>query len=368
MPTIDHFLDVLDAVIRKDWDRLVEAGQSAATHERNNKKIISANKIEEAVLNLKSSFDSEDIVMPSSSTFAGFEFLQKVDTTSLENIFLSEKLDKDYKLLLKEWREEKKLKELGLFPRSTLLLHGPPGSGKTLLAKHIAKELNLPLYLVRFDSLISSYLGQTASNLKHVFTFASQNRCVIFLDEIDAIAKSRNDASDLGELKRVVISLLQNIDSQNSKSLMIAATNHPQVLDTAIWRRFEAVWEFELLSSDNIISLLKNNFHSSEKALSLMNQSLAGLSASDVATIIRNSKRRAVVENLEQNESFFLSAISFINSSAEKNKTPSKPLLAAALGLKQFSEKNYSYLDLEVISGIPHSTIHNRIKAKEPEC
>lgn len=368
MPTIDHFLDVLDAVIRKDWDRLVEASSSAASHERNNKKIISANKIEEAITNLKSSFESEDIIIPSSSSFAGFEFLQKIDTTTLEDIFLDEKLEKDYKLLIKEWGEEKKLKELGLSPRCTLLLHGPPGSGKTLLAKHIARELNMPLYLVRFDSLISSYLGQTASNLKHIFTFAAHNRAIIFLDEIDAIAKSRTDTSDLGELKRVVISLLQNIDSQNSKSLIVAATNHPQVLDTAIWRRFEAIWEFHLLSSDNIINILKKNFPTSSKAISLMKESLIGLSASDVATIIRNGKRRAVVENLEADESFFLSTINFIISNGERGKTPSKPLLAAVKGLKQFSIKNYTYLELEAISGIPHSTIHTRMKPKEPEC
>lgn len=366
MPTIDHFLDVLDAVIRKDWDRLVEAGSSAASHERKNKKIISANKIDEAILNLKNSFEAEDIVIPASSSFAGFEFLQKIDTSNLEDIYLNDSLGKDYKLFLREWGEEKRLRELGLYPRCTLLLHGPPGSGKTLLAKHIAKELNLPMYLVRFDSLISSYLGQTSSNLKHIFTFAAHNRCVIFLDEIDAIAKSRNDTSDLGELKRVVISLLQNIDSQSSKSLLIAATNHPQILDSAIWRRFEAIWEFDLLSNDNVNNILNKNFNAPPKAVSLMKESIEGLSASDIATIIKNSKRRGVVEDLEPIEAFFLSTINFINSNTEKtDKEASRPLLSAMKGLKDFSKKSYSYSELESISGVPHSTIHNRIKLKE---
>lgn len=366
MPTIDHFLDVLDAVIRKDWDRLIEAGSSAASHERKNKKVISANKIEEAILNLKNSFEAEDIIIPASSSFAGFEFLQKIDTSNLEEVFLNGNLERDYKFFLKEWGEEKKLREIGLYPRCTLLLHGPPGSGKTLLAKHIAKELNLPMYLVRFDSLISSYLGQTASNLKHIFTFAAHNRCVIFLDEIDAIAKSRSDTSDLGELKRVVISLLQNIDAQNSKSLLIAATNHPQILDSAIWRRFEAIWEFDLLSDENINNIFAKNFKIPPKASSLMKEVVKGLSASDIATIIKNSKRRAIVENLEPIESLFLAAINFINSNTEKTeKEASKPLLSAARGLKEFSKKNYSYSELETISGVPHSTIHNRIKTKE---
>jgi hypothetical protein len=119
-----------------------------------------------------------------------------------------------------------------------LLLYGPPGCGKTHLAYWIAAELGLPLLLARLDGVISSYLGSTAKNIRAIFEYASAAPCVLFLDEFDALAKLRDDSQELGELKRVVNSFLQNIDSMGHDSVVIAATNHPQLLDPAVWRRF----------------------------------------------------------------------------------------------------------------------------------
>src|SRR5690606_18619651 len=117
------------------------------------------------------------------------------------------------------------------------------GCGKTHLARYIASAVGMRLYSVSFDALVSSFLGETASNVRQVFSFASANRCALFIDEVDAIGKLRDDANDLGELKRVVISLLQNIDRASTRSLILAATNHPHALDVALWRRFEVAWE-----------------------------------------------------------------------------------------------------------------------------
>lgn len=119
-----------------------------------------------------------------------------------------------------------------------LLLYGPPGCGKTHLAYWIAAELGLPLLLARLDGVISSYLGSTAKNIRAIFEYASAAPCVLFLDEFDALAKLRDDSQEMGELKRVVNSFLQNIDSLGHDSVVIAATNHPQLLDPAVWRRF----------------------------------------------------------------------------------------------------------------------------------
>jgi len=120
----------------------------------------------------------------------------------------------------------------------SLLMFGPPGCGKTQLAKFIAAELGLPLITARVDGLISSYLGSTAKNLRLLFEHAMSRPCVLFLDEVDALAKMRDDSKELGELKRVVISLLQNIDAMGKDHVLIAATNHEHLLDPAIWRRF----------------------------------------------------------------------------------------------------------------------------------
>jgi SpoVK/Ycf46/Vps4 family AAA+-type ATPase len=121
-----------------------------------------------------------------------------------------------------------------------LLLHGPPGTGKTTMARQVAAELELPLLVSRSDTLVSSLLGQTSKNIRQIFDFAQSRPCVLFLDEFDALAKARADSREIGELQRVVIALLQNIDALPDSAVLIAATNHPELLDKAVWRRFGA--------------------------------------------------------------------------------------------------------------------------------
>lgn len=120
----------------------------------------------------------------------------------------------------------------------SLMLHGPPGCGKTLLANRIAQDLDLEMFTARLDGLVSSYLGSTSKNIRTLFQFASERPCVLFLDEFDAIAKLRGDTLELGELKRVVNSFLQNLDGLEPHTVIIAATNHQELLDRAVWRRF----------------------------------------------------------------------------------------------------------------------------------
>lgn len=130
------------------------------------------------------------------------------------------------------------LAEAGVGISPSMLLYGPPGCGKTQLANHIAAQLELPLITARCDTLISSFLGSTSKNLRSLFDHASSRPCVLFLDEFDAFAKARDDQHELGELKRVVVSLLQNIDTLPDTTILIAATNHEGLLDAAVWRRF----------------------------------------------------------------------------------------------------------------------------------
>lgn len=131
------------------------------------------------------------------------------------------------------------LRSYGLEPRNRILLIGPPGNGKTSLAEAIAESLMVPLYIVKYDSIIGSYLGETALRLRKLIDFASTRKCVLFFDEFETLGKERGDTHETGEIKRVVSSLLLQIDYLPSHVSVIGATNHPELLDRAVWRRFQ---------------------------------------------------------------------------------------------------------------------------------
>ena len=141
--------------------------------------------------------------------------------------------------LIEEQRHAPVLRSHSLEPRHRVLLSGPPGNGKTSLAGAIAEALVLPFLVVRYESMIGSYLGETASRLKRVFDYARTTPCVLFFDEFDAIGKERGDEHETGEIKRVVTSLLMQMDDLPSHTVVVAATNHGELLDRAIWRRFQ---------------------------------------------------------------------------------------------------------------------------------
>jgi SpoVK/Ycf46/Vps4 family AAA+-type ATPase len=159
--------------------------------------------------------------------------------------------------VMREFHEWDVLETNGLRPSNKLLFCGPPGCGKTVTAEAIATELSLPLAYIRFDSVVSSLLGETAANLRKVFEYISQDMWVVLFDEFDAIGRSRDDITEHGEIKRVVNSFLQMLDNFQSRSLIIAATNFEQALDPALWRRFDEIVRFERPSSSQIEELLK---------------------------------------------------------------------------------------------------------------
>lgn len=147
--------------------------------------------------------------------------------------------------ILIEWKNQDHLKSAGFTRRSRLLFHGPPGCGKTVTAIALARELGMPAYMVRFDSLIGSYLGQTAAHLREVFQFAARTSCVLLLDEIDVLGKRRGNQMDVGELDRIVVGLMQELELTNPRGLIIAASNLASHLDSALWRRFDLQIEFK---------------------------------------------------------------------------------------------------------------------------
>jgi SpoVK/Ycf46/Vps4 family AAA+-type ATPase len=156
-----------------------------------------------------------------------------------------------------EYRRRAVFARHGLAPKSRLLFVGPPGCGKTLCAEVLASDLGLTLLYARFDGIISSYLGETATNLRRVFAYAAQHSSVLFLDEFDVLGKRRDDPHDVGELKRIIGSFLQILDSHPRDRIVVSATNHEGLLDEALWRRFDEVLYFGRPTVDQMGELIR---------------------------------------------------------------------------------------------------------------
>lgn len=193
------------------------------------------------------------------------------------------------------------LRANSLRANSKLLLCGPPGCGKSITAEMLAFELNLPLVTVRIDSVVSSFLGETASNLRKIFEFIKSYRVVAFFDEFDALAKERSNRDEHGELKRVVNSFLQLMDSYSGHSVIVAATNHEGDLDKALWRRFDEILKFENPAIEQIKELLKiklkNFLHDVPIGSKEFLLQFDGFSHADVERIVFASAKKALLSN-----------------------------------------------------------------------
>lgn len=174
-----------------------------------------------------------------------------------DDVVLQVDLERKLERIEEEYRAREALARLGLAPKSRLLFVGPPGCGKTVCAGVLAGDLGLPLLYVRFDGVVSSYLGETASNLRRVFSYARQHPAVLFFDEFDALGKRRDDPMEMGELKRVVSSFLQLLDAYPKECLVVAATNHEGLLDDALWRRFDEILHFPKPSLADLVRLME---------------------------------------------------------------------------------------------------------------
>jgi len=166
-------------------------------------------------------------------------FQEVIPQRNINELILSDEIRQIIQDLVKEHHRRDLLRSYNLEPRNRILLVGPPGNGKTSLAEAIAELLTIPLFIVRYDSVVGRYLGETANRLRKLIDFASTRQCVLFFDEFETLGKERGDLYETGEIKRVVSSLLMQIDALPSHVVVIGATNHPELLDRASWRRFQ---------------------------------------------------------------------------------------------------------------------------------
>jgi len=250
----------------------------------------------------------------------------------------------------------------------SLLMYGPPGTGKTRLARYIALELGLELYVARLDGLISSFLGSTSKNIRALFDFAAKTPCILFLDEFDAIAKLRGDSQELGELKRVVNSFIQNLDSLGPQSIVLAATNHQELLDSAIWRRFGYRLELGFPTPELRLQMWEGFLQPiefSHRDLNILTDLSEGFSGADILEVCRRLHRRRITTKIlpELKDAFQILQNIGIGEGQERrflSGLRGKAPQAIANALKDRNGKLYSNPALAQLLGISRATAYRR--------
>jgi AAA+ superfamily predicted ATPase len=220
-----------------------------------------------------------------------------------KDIILSDTTQSALDEILMEHNRADTLQSYGMQPAQKLLFCGPPGCGKTLAAEVIAHALSMPLILVRLDSVISSFLGETAANLRKVCDYVSETPVVALFDEFDALTKDRGDSADHGELKRSVNAVLQMMDGYRGESILIATTNYETLLDKAVWRRFDEVVRFEMPNLEQIKRLLtlklsgiRRNFEADDGQVA---SQFKGMSHADIERVLRRAVKEMILSGRE---------------------------------------------------------------------
>ncbi|MFP3718561.1 AAA family ATPase [Bacillus safensis] len=279
-----------------------------------------------------------------------------------DKLILEQETDEMIQRFVRERAVSQKLLSMGIKPPNSIILYGQPGVGKTLISKYLAKELMLPLITLDLSATISSYLGKTGQNLKKVLEYAKMSPCILLLDEFDAVAKRRDDPSDLGELKRIVNVLLKELEEWPSNSVLVAATNFPDYLDKAIWRRFDLKIEVPLPGSESRKRLWKEFLNESNTPsltpdlLDLISTTVNQISPSDIKQICEKVVRRTVVDNGDPNLCLIQELRRrFDGNAGEFNKVMSQKL-------KEIYGRKISQAKIAELLGISTSTVNHHLK------
>ncbi|APT60425.1 AAA family ATPase (plasmid) [Roseomonas gilardii] len=264
-----------------------------------------------------------------------------------------------------EWRNMEALSAVGEEPARTCLIYGAPGTGKTHLALWLASQLELPVVLARIDGLVSSFLGTTARNLGSLFAFANRYRCLLMLDEFDAVAKLRDDPQEVGEIKRVVNALLQNLDGRREVGLTIGITNHPKLLDPAVWRRFEVQLQIPLPDFNVRVEIARRFMQpvtTPDSHLRLIAWFAEGASGAEIEAIVRTYKKARAVQGSGEQVGMLetLRRFAALNSGrvqAERLTLLSEDGRKLVEVLHNDKELRFSYSDIGEILGRDKSTV-----------
>ncbi|NUP74404.1 MAG: ATP-binding protein [Sinomonas sp.] len=295
MARADLLLDLVDAERRGDRERFRVLVEAVIAEERANQHHLLADRLSEIITTTGQGMARDD------RASAIRDLVQEVvPNRRLEELELAPVPCRVVTEMIEEQKRAELLRSYGIEPRNRLLLSGPPGNGKTSVAEAIASELMLPFYVIRYEGVVSSFLGETAARLDSAFEFARTRRCVLFFDELDTIAKERSDEHETGEIKRVVSTLLLQIDRLPAHVIVVGATNHSELLDRAAWRRFQIRAELDLPSraqATRYLERLARRFGGDLGfAPRTLADKLAGASFAELEEFALDVRRRAVLE------------------------------------------------------------------------
>lgn len=294
MATINQVKALLKAHFQGEDEKFKVIALQIAAHEAKVGHMTSAKEIKNIVQN--SPLNKSNIVKFNKNDDA-LDLMYA--NNSLKELVVSEELKNRINRILEEYKKRDVLLKNGLKNRSKILLEGDPGTGKTMTASVIAYELNLPLYNIQTERLISKYMGETSSKLKKVFDQIKAHRGVYFFDEFDAIGSDRTYDNDVGEMRRILNSFLQYIEEDDSSSIIISATNNPKMLDKALFRRFDDVLEYRLPDERQIRHLFKLNLNELATNAILSDKVInkaKGLNHADIVSACEESLKEALIK------------------------------------------------------------------------
>lgn len=302
MAQADTLVELIQAASGGDQLSFRRAAESLVQEERSKGHRILADRLMKA-LQRTSSFQARPpaLKMGSTSSAAHTDLIYEINPErDLNSLILPEKIRAQLNEIIEEQHRAELLHAHNLRPRHQLLLAGPPGNGKTTLAEALACELMVPLIVVRYETLIGSYLGETSARLKNLLDYAKTQRCVLFFDEFETLGKERGDTHETGEIKRVVSSLLLQMDELPDYVVVVAASNHPELLDRAVWRRFQLRIELPIPTRAQLTQFIHSISERCQVNFGLAAETIAkrllGLNFAEVEEFCLGIVRRAVLD------------------------------------------------------------------------
>jgi len=308
MARSDLLLQLVQSGSRGDKNLFRKVVEAIIVEERSKQHKIFADKLQESLSLINSQGDNKHLLPSSNGKSLDINNLiyEISPIIRFEDLVINKTISKLFQELIEEQNRADLLRSYNIEPRNRLLLIGPPGNGKTSFAEAFANSLMIPLLTVRYDGIITSYLGETSTRLRNLFDYVRTQKCILFFDEFDSIGKERGDIHETGEIKRVVSSLLLQIDKLPSYVIIIAATNHPELLDKAVWRRFQVKANLPKPTKQEIQSFLlkfasKFEFSFGVNPL-IISKALLGLSYSEINDFCDSVYRKYIL-NLPTNYS-----------------------------------------------------------------